>query len=290
MVVAPLLAGFTITLMGLVVDASNQGIRYRDTALLLLMSAVAALLGAIQCAYSARRYLVRPDELDAWWPGIEDPKDEGEVAQARELRAEQRAHHVLHLLWASRFRRAYHAGILLLLLGLTVVLIPPSAGHLSPARCVAIAIGIATVSAEAVWIAATSLSATRAAKRQLHKRLVAAARRLVPPYEEYVRWARGGLAAEQLRLSIGKAVLSEEQSKTLRRLLRETESAFSAGDPKAAGARLDELHVELRDLGSESQPAQDWLDALTVIRENALSVEPAPNSTPAPTNAGSPAG
>jgi MFS family permease len=92
MVVAPLLAGFTITLIGLVVDTSNQGIRYRDTALLILAGAVAALLTAVQCAYAARQFMVTPDEIEAWWPGVTNAADPNEVTQWWELRAEQFAH------------------------------------------------------------------------------------------------------------------------------------------------------------------------------------------------------
>lgn len=127
LVVAPLLAGFTITLIGLLLDTSHGGIAHRDVALLVLIGAVGALLGAMQFAYAARQFAVKPDEIEAWWPGLDDPKDDDVVEQWRELRAEQLAHQKMHERWGKRFRLAYHLGVMLLLVGLAVVLIPSNA-------------------------------------------------------------------------------------------------------------------------------------------------------------------
>ena len=126
MTVAPLLAGFTITLLGLLVNTSSGGIRYRNLALVIFAGAIASLLAAIQCAYEAREFAATPAQIESWWPGIEDAADAGEVDMWWELRAEQRAHQSLYNLWAKRFRVVYHLGVVLLLVGLVVVLIPPN--------------------------------------------------------------------------------------------------------------------------------------------------------------------
>jgi hypothetical protein len=138
LVVAPLLAGFTITLLGLLVNTSSTGIRHRDLALLILIAAIGALLAAIQFAYEARQFAVTPTEIQAWWPGLSDVEDAGEVDTWWDLRAEQHAHHNMYLLWAKRFRASYHLGIMLLLLGLVVILIPPTPGPRATATTAAV--------------------------------------------------------------------------------------------------------------------------------------------------------
>lgn len=242
MVVAPLLAGFTIALMGLVVDASNNGIRHRDTALLVLMGAVTALLAAIQCAYSARRYMVLPDELTAWWPGLTDAGDANQVRQARELQAEQLAHRLLHGQWADRFRVTYHVGIVLLLTGLTVVLIPPAAGTapagtavavvgepISDIRWAAILLGGAAAAGELVWIAATMLN-SRSGRGCLGRAVVAAARRLVPSYDVRLRDARAALAARRLMHTIAAAGLDPSVRGKFTRQLAAAAASFERGN------------------------------------------------------------
>src|SRR5215216_5919053 len=106
-VVAPLLAGFSISLTVLVVDRADA-MWCADLALALLVSAAGVLLGAIQCAYSARQYLVTPDQIAAWWPEL-GPATHPKYGLAwQRVRADQGAHAELHSLWASGFRRAYH--------------------------------------------------------------------------------------------------------------------------------------------------------------------------------------
>jgi hypothetical protein len=153
-VVAPLLAGFTITLIGLVVDTSASDIRYRNLALLVLTVAAALLIAAVQCAYSARQYLVRPDEITAWWPGFDalEPK-EYTSGLALDRRVEQLAHSMLHRRWAARLRFAYNAGVVLVLAGLAIVLVP--SGTVSTARLAAIAVAALAAVTELVWVAAT---------------------------------------------------------------------------------------------------------------------------------------
>ena len=220
-VAAPLLAGFTITLIGLVVDTSNQGIRHRDTALLALMAAAASLLAAIQCAYSARRYMVVPDELTSWWP---DAKDHPET-QLRRRQEEQFAHRLLHTQWATRFRVVYHVGIILMLAGLTVLLIPPEAARpvtgqtvpqadVSTVRWLAIGLAGASAVGEVIWIAATRLNDLDATGRV--GRLVAViARRLVPSYRARSLDARASMGATRLRTAIRDLKLHKDVTASL---------------------------------------------------------------------------
>jgi hypothetical protein len=162
-VVAPLLAGFTIALIGLIVDTSNKGVGHRDLALLVLMAAAAALVLAIQCSYSARQYLTTPGELEAWYPELAraEPREPGPSLSRPTTywwmaREEQAAHANLHRRWSQRFRLAYHSGIVLVLAGLAITLIPP--GYISPIRYCAIGLAALAAIAETSWITATGLS------------------------------------------------------------------------------------------------------------------------------------
>lgn len=166
-VVAPLLAGFTIALIGLVVDASNNGVRYRDFALLVLMGAAASLVVAIQCAYSARQFMVTPDQIAVWWPGLDVAGARADDSQLQGLRQQQHAHRALHRRWAGRFRNAYHLGVVLVLVGLAIVLIPPDS--ISPARGLAIAVAVLAAVGEATWVLAT-IRADRRRPRRLGER------------------------------------------------------------------------------------------------------------------------
>ena len=68
-IVAPLLAGFTIALIGLLLS-EHVSVRYPDAALCVLVGAVVFLLAAVQCGYAARQFIARPDEIVSWWPGL----------------------------------------------------------------------------------------------------------------------------------------------------------------------------------------------------------------------------
>jgi hypothetical protein len=238
-----LLAGFTITLMGLVVDTSNAGIRHRDTALLVLMAAVASLLAAIQCAYSARRYMVLPDELTSWWPGVMDERNPRREALLGQLQNEQFAHRLLHTQWADRFRFTYHVGIVLMLAGLAVVLIPPArvtstgAGQTSPTvaqadvttiRWLVVGLAAAAAVAELVWIAATWLN-KRHARGRLGRVAIAGARRLVPSDDVRLRDARAALATRRLRVAIRELALQPAVRENLDVHLSRAARSFEKG-------------------------------------------------------------
>jgi nitrate reductase gamma subunit len=234
-IAAPLLAGFTITLMGVVVDVSNDGIRHRDTALLILMAAVTSLLAAIQCAYSARRYMVLPDELTSWWPGA---LEEGHESTLRQAQNEQLAHRLLHELWARRFRLTYHAGIVLILVGLAVVLIPPEPkrGDVTAIRWLAVCLAAAAAAGELIWIGATSFN-RRTAKRRIGRLVVSGARRLVPPYEVRVVDARASLDTRRLRVELMDLRLNPGVRRNLSDFLA------SAGRDFERGRRRDGWHA-----------------------------------------------
>jgi hypothetical protein len=138
-VAAPLLAGFALTLVGLVLQVEEH-LRLPGAALALLVAAALALLAAVQLGVWTRQYAVTPDELTQWHPDL-GPRD---LANA------QRGHLLEHAAWYQRFTVAYHAGITLMLAGLTVALVPDDG--LDGWRIGAIVLGGLGVAAELIWI------------------------------------------------------------------------------------------------------------------------------------------
>ena len=136
-------------------DREREEVRWPDTALLLLVTATVLLLASVQCANSARRYAVGgPSELEAWWPDLRTDPHRLEM-----VRREQWGHSELYLLWVRRFVRTLNVGILFVIAGLAVVLLPPCVVDGKPVdiattRYVAVGIATAGVLLEALWIVA----------------------------------------------------------------------------------------------------------------------------------------
>jgi hypothetical protein len=150
MIAAPLLAGFGVTLIGLVVSVNPEAssIRWPDLALALLVGSVLALLGSLQCAVWARQYVVTPSQIIEWYPEL---KTKGEFAEFRvaRIREEQWRYVSLFKRWVERMRIAYHTGILLLLLAIGVTLVPREWSSWRLVALILCALGLAI---EATWI------------------------------------------------------------------------------------------------------------------------------------------
>ncbi|HSK15229.1 MAG TPA: hypothetical protein VK915_03580 [Gaiellaceae bacterium] len=160
-VAAPLLAGFSLTLVAYTLT-ETQAFRWPDAALALIMGAVLALIGCVQCTMCARLFHVTPAELESWWPDADDP------ARADLNRREQARLADSHRLWARRAQVLYNGGILLLLAGITVALVPP--GPLAPARLAALAVGLLGLAVALLWIASVLAPLGRVAGRFLEPR------------------------------------------------------------------------------------------------------------------------
>jgi hypothetical protein len=144
---APLLAGFTVTLIGIVIGyGSHMGAP--GAALDVLSAAAVVLLLAVQFSFFARAYTVHASDMVAWWP------DHANEDRHRLLVAEQKAHAQQHAIWATRFRRAYNFGVLLLLVGVSVALVPPHDQGSATARWLAVAIAGAGAVGELYWVVA----------------------------------------------------------------------------------------------------------------------------------------
>lgn len=120
-VAAPLLAGFSLTLVGLILGATDPGaVRERGPALVALVLATVLLLACVQCAFWARQFTVTPGQAMEWWPDLGAANPDRNA----QLRAEQWRYALLGGRWMSRARLTYHGGILALLAGLALVLVP----------------------------------------------------------------------------------------------------------------------------------------------------------------------
>jgi hypothetical protein len=143
-VAAPLLAGFAVTVIALIITAPNQ-FRWVNPTLILLAAAAFALIACLQFTFRARLYAVSPAEIEQWWPDFDTPM------RQEQLQREQRRHLTDYERWADRSRWAYNFGILFFLGGFTTALIPT--GSISGARLFLIIAAAVLVAVEAGWIA-----------------------------------------------------------------------------------------------------------------------------------------
>jgi MFS family permease len=133
-IAAPLLAGFSFSVVGEVLQVSSGGIRWPDLAILFLIAAGLTFLATLQLTLWARQWEVTPREILDWWP---DARDES-------LRSLQQQQHMLRKKYeggVSLAILAFHAGMTSFLSGLLVLLVP--AGAMTPAR--AMAVGLVTL-------------------------------------------------------------------------------------------------------------------------------------------------
>jgi len=140
-IVAPLLAGFSFALIGLIVQDPGA-LRVPGLALSLLMLAGLSFIAAVQCGFWAKQWVVTPSEMKEWRSDKDD----------RWWRNEQRRHRAVFRLWARRLRRTYRFGILLLLAGVSTTLVPST--DMTSWNIAAVAIAGAGFVLELCWMTA----------------------------------------------------------------------------------------------------------------------------------------
>ncbi|MFG1904080.1 hypothetical protein [Micromonospora carbonacea] len=144
-IAAPLLAAAAVTLLGLVLQIEAD-LRWPSLSLLLLGAATVLMLRVVQCNARARGYAVTPGDALAWYPDADDPQRRQAVF--RELER----HRAAWRFWIGSARRQYNLGVLLLLLGTMVLLVPAKATALTPVRWLAIGVLGLGCAAEALAI------------------------------------------------------------------------------------------------------------------------------------------
>lgn len=172
-VAGPLLAGFSLTLIVLVLQLPEGSSIWPDIVLFAFALSACCELLAIQFGFWMRAYTVsRRDALD-WWGDGEDVTRQGEV------RRERMRHLLVRDVWARRARRSYELGVVSLLAGLTLLLIPASPLGMSYLRYCAAAIPFLALLFELAWAMASELD-YRAATKGRKGRLLALSRRVFP--------------------------------------------------------------------------------------------------------------
>jgi hypothetical protein len=153
-VAAPLLAGFSLTLAVLVLQLNEGQVRWPEVALLLLAAGALAFIGSVQATFWARAYFVTPQDAEGWWSDGQSVE-----RQAMILRERHRLHR-RYGVWANRARRTYGAGIVLLMSGMTVLLVPDEAlGDWPTARLAVVGMMAVATIGEVCWQAAAALVA-----------------------------------------------------------------------------------------------------------------------------------
>ena len=141
-VAAPLLAGFSFALVGLVLPAPEH-FRWPSLVLTLFLGAGVCFITAVQCSFWARQYAITPQDIEAWRPNY--PLE-------RKI-ALQRLHSQGFRIWVRRLNRWYKIAILLLLAGLVLALVPP--GEVGAGRLLALVVAGIGFVGELGWVLAS---------------------------------------------------------------------------------------------------------------------------------------
>jgi hypothetical protein len=153
-IAAPLLAGFSITLIGVIAQAS-ENFRWPGPALAVLVIAVALLIATVQFGFKARTFLYSAADVEAWRP------DTFADERLRNVLAKnQRDDYGNWQRWGRNAGRAYDTAICFLALGLALTVAPPvltSSGHPlggeeATFRWIAFALALAAGTAELSWV------------------------------------------------------------------------------------------------------------------------------------------
>ncbi len=164
-VAAPLLAGFSVATLGIVLTA-EQSLRWPGAVLICLTAAAAFFVMCLQCGFHARQHLYSPADAAAWWE-----KSDLE-ARRDDIQAEQEHDYQIWLIWMNRTRRLYNFGIYALWVGIGIALVPPSRESMAEASCrwAAVGVAVAALLAELLW------SGVPAARRSFRHRRIMSAR------------------------------------------------------------------------------------------------------------------
>jgi hypothetical protein len=130
---APLLAGFAVTLVALIIQIS-AALRWPDLALVLFGVAATLFLHVVQLTARARGYAVTPSQVREWYEDYADPDRQKVVTW------ELRHYRACWLLLVRRARVFYNIAMLALLVGIGVLLVPRHNRELTLLRWIALAV------------------------------------------------------------------------------------------------------------------------------------------------------
>ncbi len=152
---APLLAGFSFALVGLIlqIESVDRKVAEPNIALAMLVAAGLLLVNAVQCAFNARQYHVPADE----WQSLVELFPEG--SRRNQLWENQVKWVKMQAKWVARTRRLYNLGVLVLFAGVAVTLLPPGpVTEIDGARLVAVGIAVGGSTIEFAGVSRANLS------------------------------------------------------------------------------------------------------------------------------------
>jgi hypothetical protein len=143
-IAAPLLAGFCLTTIAVLVTAADHKNPTARHSVVFLVLAAGAFLASIQFAFLAVRYGSKPSEYLDWQPdAVVHPH------RLQELRFEQAADRKLFERYFDLAGGAYDLGLLAFLLGLVAMIIPEQ-WHI--ANRIAVGVAVLALAIEVVWM------------------------------------------------------------------------------------------------------------------------------------------
>lgn len=154
-VTAPLLAGASAVLIGVMLDNSVlSGLRFPNAALALILGAAVLFIGCLQTLVSARRFSVTPDQMRMWFEEWDNESWRGDLLD------EYNYFRTRFLAWAEATRIIYNAGLLAFLGGVAILLVP--AGEVDWHRWAVVAVATTAFGCEAAWIMSLFITVRRA--------------------------------------------------------------------------------------------------------------------------------
>ncbi|MGI5128771.1 hypothetical protein ACQEVB_18335 [Pseudonocardia sp. CA-107938] len=118
-IAAPVLAGFVVTLIG-VVAQNPESFLLPGLAIVVMLVAMIAFVVSVTCGFRARQFLWTRADLLAWY--------DGPIAAALDgaYRAMHRRDIATWARWRARVSASYNVGIVALFLGVALVCLPPA--------------------------------------------------------------------------------------------------------------------------------------------------------------------
>jgi hypothetical protein len=137
-VAAPLLGGFSVSTIGIVLTAESA-IRWPGAVFITLTLAAASFIMCVQCNFYARLHFYSPADAADWW-------SESDFKERREdIQAEQEYDIGIWYTWMNGARRLYNLGLFALWAGIAFALMPPPREPHAVAGSRWVAVGIAGI-------------------------------------------------------------------------------------------------------------------------------------------------
>jgi hypothetical protein len=152
---APLLAGFALTILLLVLPNTTAGdetttfTRWPEAVICLLTIAAVLLVNTVQAGAHARSHHVSTAVVTEWF-GDKLMKPDAVANHVRQEIGEARR-------WVDITRRLYQAGILMLLLAIALLLVPPEDQPVNGWRVLSLSVAGAAALLESLWVSRNAL-------------------------------------------------------------------------------------------------------------------------------------